>query len=361
MELTKGRIKRFQKSLMTWHKEVDRPMPWKGIKDPYLVWLSEIILQQTRVEQGWDYFLKFKKAFPKIEDLANASEDKVMKLWQGLGYYSRARNLHYTAKWISENSNGQFEKNYDFLIKLKGVGPYTAAAIASFAFDLPKAVVDGNVYRVLSRIFGISTPIDSTVGKKEFQKLADSLLIKNESAKYNQAIIDFGATCCSPKKPLCVSCPFAQTCYANKNESVFQLPVKEKRLIKKTRYFNYIVIRNKKKVVLNKRGDGDIWNGLYDFPLVESRVQITTFNELSALNKSSSISDLMKSSKPKGGEPKTLKQQLTHQKIIATFFEMEHAGKQGKQEDSLSWISLAKLSSIPFPKIVTNYLKDESL
>jgi len=360
MDLSQGKIRRFQTNLMNWHREIDRPMPWKGIKDPYLVWLSEIILQQTRVEQGWDYFIKFKKSFPKIEDLAKASEDEVLKLWQGLGYYSRARNLHATAKWISENSEGKFLADYNFLLKLKGVGPYTAAAIASFAFDLPKAVVDGNVYRVLSRKFGIELPIDSTKGKKEFQRLADELLLKKKSAAYNQAIIDFGAKCCTPKSPDCETCPFSRSCYAYKNDAIDKLPFKAKKLIKKTRYFNYLVFKTNKKVLVNRRGAGDIWNGLYDFVLIETADQITTRSSLEKLECAEEVKDLLRQSKPSKALPKIFKQQLTHQTIIATFFEMDYKGKRQKAEESLSWIAMEKLSSIAFPKIVTNYLEDES-
>ncbi|MEM6964892.1 MAG: A/G-specific adenine glycosylase, partial [Bacteroidota bacterium] len=210
----------FTKQLLRWSETIDRPMPWKGEKNPYLIWLSEIILQQTRVEQGLPYFLKFKANYPTVHDLANAPEDEVMKLWEGLGYYSRARNLHFTAKFISKELNGIFPKNYDSILKLKGVGAYTAAAIASFAYDLPHAVVDGNVYRVLSRFFGIKTPIDTTEGKKQFTQLANELLVSDQAAKYNQAIMDFGAIQCMPKNPLCHECTFQTTCKAFQQKKI---------------------------------------------------------------------------------------------------------------------------------------------
>ena len=197
----------FTKNLLKWFASHHRPMPWKGEKNPYLIWLSEIILQQTRVEQGLPYFLKFKENYPTVTDLANAPEDEVMRLWQGLGYYSRARNLHFTAKYIAYDLNGEFPNTYTEILKLKGVGAYTAAAISSFAYDLPNAVVDGNVYRVLARYFGIETPIDTTEGKKKFTKLAYELLDKKRPADYNQAIMDLGATQCTPKNPNCKNCP----------------------------------------------------------------------------------------------------------------------------------------------------------
>ena len=219
----------FTKNLMAWFATNHRPMPWKGEKNPYLIWLSEIILQQTRVEQGLPYFLKFKENYPTVTDLANAPEDEVMRMWQGLGYYSRARNLHFTAKHIAYDLNGVFPKTYVEILKLKGVGTYTAAAIASFAYDLPNAVVDGNVYRVLARYFGIETPIDSTIGKKEFTKLAYELLDNKRPADYNQAIMDFGATQCKPKKPNCINCPLNQKCIGFNTQKIDTLPIKTKK------------------------------------------------------------------------------------------------------------------------------------
>ena len=208
----------FTSTLLQWARTIERAMPWKGEKNPYLIWLSEIILQQTRVEQGTAYFLRFKENYPSLIDLANAPQDEVLKLWEGLGYYSRARNLHFTAKYIRDELDGVFPSDYGDILKLKGVGTYTAAAIASFAYDLPYAVVDGNVYRVLSRVFGIQTAIDSTAGKKEFAALAQALLDKKKAAIYNQAIMDFGASQCVPKKPNCSECPMKKHCVAHQKD-----------------------------------------------------------------------------------------------------------------------------------------------
>ena len=224
---------RFSSTLLNWHKKNNRTLPWKVDKDPYKIWLSEIILQQTRVEQGIPYYQKFIATFPTIHDLAQTDESNVLKVWEGLGYYSRARNLHDTAKYISIHLNGVFPSSYENLLKLKGVGPYTAAAIASFAYDLPHAVVDGNVYRVLSRIFGIKTPMDSSEGRKEFQKIAQELINAQDPGGYNQAIMDFGATVCTPKNPNCNQCPFSEQCFAFLNRSINQLPVKNKNIQKK--------------------------------------------------------------------------------------------------------------------------------
>ena len=243
----------FTKILMEWHDPNARPMPWKSEKNPYLVWLSEIILQQTRVEQGLPYFIRFKEKYPTIQQLANAPEDELMKLWEGLGYYSRARNLHFSAKYITKDLKGGFPTTYKEILKLKGVGPYTASAVASFAFGLPHAVVDGNVYRVLSRVFGIDTAIDTSLGKKKIDALAHEHLDKQIPGKYNQAILDFGATQCSPKLPSCEDCPLKNQCYAFTNDQVGLYPVKSKKIKRKTRFFNYLVLNNEDTVIIKKR------------------------------------------------------------------------------------------------------------
>ncbi|NJN78344.1 MAG: A/G-specific adenine glycosylase, partial [Saprospiraceae bacterium] len=231
--MNKNQKKDFTPNLLFWFSKNYRPMPWKGERNPYYIWLSEIILQQTRVEQGLPYFLKFKENYPTIKDLAAATEDEVMLLWQGLGYYSRARNLHFTAKYITYELDGIFPNTYSEIIRLKGVGSYTAAAIASFAYNLPHAVVDGNVYRVLSRYFGIHTPIDSTEGKKQFEKLANDLIDKERAADYNQAIMDFGATHCTPRNPSCSACILSSNCIGFNTQKNDILPVKTKKIKKK--------------------------------------------------------------------------------------------------------------------------------
>jgi len=268
--------KLFRKKLLYWNRQYNkRQMPWKGEKDPYKIWLSEIILQQTRVDQGLAYYHRFVDTFPTINALAKAPETIVYKLWEGLGYYSRCKNLIATAKYIDKTLKGKFPSSYEEILALKGVGPYTAAAIGSFAFDLPHAVVDGNVFRVLSRFFGIETPIDSTEGKKIFTQLANELLDKKQPGKYNQALMDFGATICKPQLPLCETCVLKSNCSAYLNETVSKLPIKEKKITKTTRWFFYLLIGPDNAYFLRKRNDKDIWQNLYEFVLIESPKKIT--------------------------------------------------------------------------------------
>ena len=259
----------FTTHLLQWASQHERHLPWKESKNPYYIWLSEIILQQTRVEQGLPYYLKFVEHYPTVFDLANATEDEVLKDWEGLGYYSRARNLHAAAKYIATELDGHFPDTYDSILKLKGVGPYTAAAIASFAFQLPYAVVDGNVYRVLSRFFGMDTPIDSTIGKKQFANLAQQLLDPTKPDVYNQAIMDFGATWCTPKQAKCNKCPLSEQCAAFQTNRVEKYPIKQKKLKKRTRYFHYLIFNYSGQTWIEKRAGKDIWQGLYQFPLIE--------------------------------------------------------------------------------------------
>ena len=258
----------FSEILLQWYACNKRALPWRNTSNPYFIWLSEIILQQTRVKQGIYYYMKFTKSFPLIGDLAKAEEDRILKLWQGLGYYSRARNLHFTAKYIVQYYNSIFPSSYTEILNLKGVGPYTAAAISSFSFGLPYAVVDGNVVRVLSRIFGIETPLDTNLGKKQFQALAQELLDINYPAENNQAIMEFGALQCLPKSPKCSSCSFSSDCIAYNTNSIGRFPVKSKKIIVKKRFLNYLVIQNNNTVILGKRHKG-IWRGLYEFPFIE--------------------------------------------------------------------------------------------
>ena len=267
----------FSKTLIPWYKRHKRDLPWRHETDPYKIWLSEIILQQTQVSQGLSYYNAFTEAFPKVQDLAAASEDRVLKLWQGLGYYSRARNLHASAKMVTQNFGGQFPHSFEQLKSLKGVGDYTAAAIASFAFHLPHAVVDGNVYRFLSRLFAISTPIDTLLAKKQFTELANSLLDQKRPALFNQAIMEFGSQYCKPSKPNCTECVFQNRCLAFQNQKVEQFPVKSKKTKVKKRHFNFLVIADKKgHVLLEKRQQNDIWKGLYQFPLIETNKAVNT-------------------------------------------------------------------------------------
>ena len=266
----------FSKILIHWYLQNKRDLPWRSTINPYHIWLSEIILQQTRVDQGMSYYFNFIEHFPTVNDLALATEEKVLKLWQGLGYYSRARNLHFSAKYIVNDHDGVFPSTYKDIIKLKGVGDYTASAIASICFNEATAVVDGNVYRVLARYFGIHTPINSSKGIKEFKQLAQDLLDKDKSGEHNQAIMEFGARLCKPQKPKCNVCPLQHGCIALEMKLIKDLPVKERRIKIKNRYFNYIVIHtsnNKTNLIKRKKG---IWINLYEFPLIET---ITAIDE----------------------------------------------------------------------------------
>lgn len=306
----------FSKVLIDWYKENGRRLPWRELSDPYLIWISEIILQQTQVKQGYDYYLRFVERFPDVTTLASASEDEVMKYWQGLGYYSRARNLHAAAK----SMNGVFPTDYQGVLALKGVGDYTAAAICSFAYGLPYAVVDGNVYRVLSRYLGIDTPIDSTPGKKLFAATAQELLDQKHPDSYNQAIMDFGALQCTPKSPDCIRCPLADSCAAFATGTVNVLPVKQHKTKTTNRYFNYIYVRMGAHTFLHKRSGNDIWKNLFEFPLVESE---TLLSEEEFLRSDAFRAFLVP------GEPITvrtmcreIKHVLSHRIIYANFYEV---------------------------------------
>jgi A/G-specific adenine glycosylase len=272
----------FNLPLHSWFSLYKRDLPWRDTIDPYKIWLSEIILQQTRIDQGLDYYNRFVDEFPTISDLANAPEDKVLKLWQGLGYYSRARNLHYTAQYVAKHHSGVFPSTYKDIIALKGVGEYTAAAIASISFKLEYPTVDGNVFRVLSRYFGIFDPIDSTIGKKTFLNLAKELIKGTDPAMHNQALMEFGALQCTPKNPDCVNCPFIERCFAFTNQKISELPVKQNKVKQRDRYFNYLVIDGKNDLYIRKREENDIWRNLYEFPLVETDNEVDVEEILSS-------------------------------------------------------------------------------
>ncbi len=363
MEMDKSLL--FQKKLLSWFATNHRPMPWKGVRDPYIIWLSEIILQQTTVAQGTTYFEKFLQRYPSVKDLAKAPADDVMKLWEGLGYYSRARNLHATAKYISEELNDLFPITYDDILKLKGIGPYTAAAIASFAYDLPHAVLDGNVYRVLSRFFGIETPIDTTEAKHIFTELAHQVLDKKRSADFNQAIMDFGATLCTPVKPKCIQCPLQTECSAFQTNKVETLPIKSKKMIRRTRYFNYLVVNEGDSVYIRKRVEKDIWQDLYEFPVIETDNLVEILRGIESSHFSIDLSKLrlLKKSQP-------YQQLLTHQKIVATFWEFESSKKSviliedpnffGRAGD-FQKMKRKDLAHYAFPKIIDIYLKEKVL
>lgn len=268
-------MKNFSKIVLQWYAHHKRELPWREEKDPYKIWVSEIILQQTRIAQGWNYYLRFMERFPTITSLAEAPEDEVLKQWQGLGYYTRARNMHTGAKYIMQQHKGIFPKQYEAILKIKGVGEYTAAAIASMAFGLPYAAIDGNVFRVLTRVFGIDTPVDTLSGKKEIKDLADCLIDKKQAGLFNQAMMDFGSLQCISPLPDCDPCCFAFGCIAKQKEIQTLLPVKLQKTKIRTRYFQYFHIRKQEKTYIHKRRGNDIWKGLYEFPLVESEKELS--------------------------------------------------------------------------------------
>jgi len=329
-------------------------MPWKGEKDPYKIWLSEIILQQTRVEQGLAYYNNFLKTFPTITELACAPDQKVFKLWEGLGYYSRCRNLIATARIITEKYKGSFPRNYEEILALKGIGPYTAAAIASFAFNLPYAVVDGNVFRVLARVFGMDEPIDSTTGKKTFHQLASRLLDAQQPALYNQAIMDFGATVCKPAAPLCTDCFLKKNCVAYIGNRVSELPVKEKKIKITTRNFYFFIIKHKNKIAVKERVAKDIWQHLYEFPLIELLQNQSSEEAVTAARQQGWFSD--KSTVKIGNT--IYRQKLTHQAIAAVFLEVEVSRAPAALRE-YDWADRKELGTYSFPKIIHNYLSAE--
>lgn len=352
----------FSQTIIRWYHKHKRDLPWRKTKDPYRIWLSEIILQQTRVNQGLPYYEKFVKKFPIVHHLAKAKEDEVMKLWQGLGYYSRARNLHSTAKFISEKLDGKFPQEYDAILKLKGIGTYTAGAIASFAFNKPHPIVDGNVFRLLSRYFGIKTPIDSTNGKKEFYELAESLLGKKNPALFNQAIMEFGALQCVPQNPNCKICPLKKNCSAFIKKKVSLLPVKSKKEKQRVRYFNYFIFRKNRSVLLKKRTGNDIWKNLYDFPLIETKKEISPQKLIKTSDYKKMMREISISNfKSQILNSKSFKHFLSHQTIVARFFEMEEwkNGRMGKYNLPINFFLVPKNqhSRYAVPRLIEKYFQ----
>ena len=338
----------FTPQLEQWYEAYGRDLPWRRTRDPYLIMLSEYILQQTQVVQGMDYYHRFAERFPTAESLAEASEEEVLRLWQGLGYYSRARHLHAAAKQIAEA--GHFPRDYGFVRALPGVGDYTAAAIMSFAFDEPYAVLDGNVQRVLARHFGISEPVDSTQGKKLLRALANEMLDRQHPALYNQAIMDFGALQCKPSAPACETCPLVETCQAKRDHLVDKLPVKAKRTAVRDRYFTYIYTRTADgQTLLHRRGSGDIWQGLFEFPLIESEKPLTM----------AEIEGLLPSGEA-GGELQLIAQnvlhQLTHQRLHADFYCLTLPNTNSKWTDN-KWINESDLDRYALPRLLEKLLE----
>ena len=376
----------FANTIISWFRENGRALPWRETCDPYAIWLSEIILQQTRIAQGWEYWERFMAQYPTVEDLAAAHEDEVLKLWQGLGYYSRARNLHTAAKQIV--ALGHFPDTLEGIKQLKGVGDYTAAAIGSFAFDIPAAVVDGNVYRVLARYFGIDTPINSTQGKKEFAALAQSLLPSSKAsdslssfspasdfqsslslvAAYNQAMMDFGAIQCTPQSPKCLLCPLAETCEAMRTNRVAELPVKQKTMKVKTRHLSYIYIRCKGETAIHRRGEGDIWQGLWE-PFNASDIAEACASpssaqaSLSSTKFSTSLTKLSSFKKELAADlhmsnvdalqllALDVKHVLTHRILLADFYLLETDAHPQLPDDYI-WIKEEEIEDYGIPRLI---------
>ena len=344
----------FSNILLRWYSLNKRELPWRNTDNPYFIWLSEIILQQTRVEQGLDYYLKFTKEFPEISDLAKANEDQVLKLWQGLGYYSRARNLHSSAKYILKNYDGIFPKSYSDIIKLKGIGTYTAAAIASFAYGLPHAVVDGNVIRVLSRVFGIEISFQTALGKKNYQQLAQKLLSIQHPADNNQAVMEFGALQCTPKSPNCFTCPFSSNCVAYNTNSIKNFPVKSKKTKVKKRFLNYLLIQNNDTVVLGKRDEG-IWRGLYEFPFIECSDKESE----KLLISSAAWIDIFKNTDFKiESVSNEFIHKLSHQHIYARFWIVN---VEEFTLDNYFFVQNSKLKTFPVSRLTDKFLKEYNM
>ena len=342
------KMKKFSNQLIQWYLINKRDLPWRKVSNPYYIWLSEIILQQTRVDQGLAYYLKFIVQFPTVKNLAEASEEEVLKLWQGLGYYSRARNLHYSAKYIVNELNEEFPRNYKDLLNLKGVGDYTASAIASICYNESTAVVDGNVYRVLARYFGIETAINSTKGIKEFKQLAQELIDEKNPGTHNQAIMEFGARMCKPQNPDCTICPLKDSCVSLQKNRISELPFKEKKIKIRNRFFNYLVIiTDTGKTKIEKRTSG-IWRNMYQFPLIESEKEIE-FEELIC---DSEFENLFKGLETtiKLDNENLIVHKLSHQHIYTKFWIIKTTNQT---QFNFEWNSI---SEKPVPQLIANFL-----
>lgn len=354
--MTDNHKNHFASAILNWHSTIDRNLPWKESNDPYKIWLSEIIMQQTRVAQGTPYYLKFVESFPTVIHLANAEEDLVMKLWQGLGYYSRARNLHFTAKTIRDQYNGIFPTDYKDILALKGIGKYTAAAISSFAYGNTYPVVDGNVIRVISRYFGITSAVDSNETLKEINGLAEKLIKGSNPADYNQAIMDFGALMCTPKSPSCIECPLKEECLAYKNDQISTIPYKSKKIKKKTRYIHYFhIVDQTGNSILNYRDKKDIWQSLYDFPNIENdNIQplenTKTLDYLSKLVGSRTMDIKLPT--------KVYKHILTHQTIFGQFYYVS-VKTLPKEVDPFLLVNKQSIDAYAFPVLLTKYIEDQ--
>lgn len=337
------------KAIIKWYQAKARKLPWRDTKDPYLIWVSEIIMQQTRVEQGLDYYLRFVKKFPNVKSLSDATEDQVLKLWQGLGYYSRARNMMFASQQITEQFQGVFPSKHDDIIKLKGIGTYTAAAISSFSFDLPYAVVDGNVFRVLARYYGIDTPINTGKGQKEFSKLAQEILNPKLAATHNQAIMEFGALLCKPKNPKCTDCPLSTSCIALANNTVAELPKKEKKLKVKNKYLHFFLITDGQKVLIEKRDYSSIWKGLYQLPLIETE----NAEVVDVVLKKAVADSILKGQSFHLVNVQDINHKLTHRNLHIRFYEIQ---LKKLPTNKFLQIELKQLDDFAYPRPIENYL-----
>jgi A/G-specific adenine glycosylase len=343
----------FSEEIIEWYHKHKRDLPWRNTNDPYIIWLSEIIMQQTRVEQGMPYFNRFAEKYPTVKHFASATEEEILKLWQGLGYYSRGRNMHQTSREVMEEHAGYFPKNYDSLIRLKGIGEYTAAAISSFSSNEAKAVVDGNVFRLLSRYFGIDTPINTGKGKKIFTDLANELLDQTQAGTFNQAMMEFGSLQCKPKNPDCTVCPVQTSCEARLKNKINDLPVKLKSQKSKDRYFNYIIAIKNSKILVNKRRPGDIWENMIDLPLfeTESPVEVPDLIQSENFIKTFGKQVLVRSiSKP-------VKHILSHQKLNARFIHIEQFTEEFIPHQNWFYVSKEELDKLPQPKLIFQFFE----
>lgn len=346
MKLSEGISTFPNEELLEWYDDVKRNLPWRQTTDPYKVWISEIILQQTRVDQGLPYYERFIEAFPKVKTLANANEDEVLKLWEGLGYYSRARNLHFTSKHVVNDLDCIFPATYQGLLNLKGVGPYTAAAIGSICFNLPVAAVDGNVYRVLARYFGVTESIDETATKNHIVKCANDVLNARYPGNHNQAMMELGATICSPINPKCDVCPLQINCKAYVENLQTQLPVRSKKTKVRDRFFYYSVCICNGETLIAKRTSGDIWQGLYEFPLVETSSRVAEVEIMDLLKLSSNDVVLTISSE--------FKHILSHQRIFAKFISVKN---DSFEDSNFMKVKIDKLEEFAFPRLIKRYLE----
>jgi A/G-specific adenine glycosylase len=346
----------FKNIIIEWYRQNRRELPWRETSNPYYIWVSEVILQQTRVAQGVGYYERFISTFPSVYDLAEANIDQVLKVWQGLGYYTRARNLHNAAKFIVNQYNGEIPSNYESLIKIKGIGSYSAGAIASFAFKQSVPAIDGNVYRIIARIFGVFSLPTSSKGRREFNQLVVDLMDKQNPDIFNQALLDFGALQCVPRSPKCEKCPFNMVCYAFRNNMIDSLPIKGKRIIPKDRFFTYLLIKYKGNTFISKRKGNDIWHSLYEFPLIESDKPLN-INEYANIKEWKSIFGKVATTityiSPE------VKHQLSHQTIFTTFVIVEIDRVSKKLKESFMMLPANEVDNYSVPRLIDSFLAAE--